>query len=108
MIYEWRVYEVIPGRKKLLYERFAKHTVRLFEKHGMKVVGFWENVIGGRTNTLYYMLAFESLGHLEEAWRGFSADPEWHEAVRDSEKDGPIVASITNLILKPTSFSPTQ
>ena len=59
MIYEWRVYEIIPGKKKLLNERFAKHTIGLFEKHGMTVVGFWENVIGGRTNTLYYMLAFK-------------------------------------------------
>jgi NIPSNAP len=108
MIYEWRVYEIIPGRKKVLYERFAKSTVRLFEKHGMQVVGFWDNVVGGRTNTLYYMLAFKSLAHLEEAWRSFGADPEWQEVVRETEKDGPIVASITNVVLKPTPFSPAQ
>jgi hypothetical protein len=108
MIYEWRVYEIIPGKKKVLYERFAKHTVRLFEKHGMMVVGFWENSIGGRTNTLYYMLAFNSLADLEEAWRSFGADPEWQEAVRDSEKDGPVVESITNVVLRPTPFSPSK
>jgi hypothetical protein len=108
MIYEWRVYEIIQGKKKLLNERFAKYTVQLFEKHGMSVVGFWESVIGGRTNTLYYMLAFEDLGHREEAWKSFSSDPEWQRAAADSEKDGPIVASITNMILKPTQYSPMQ
>ena len=108
MIYEWRVYEIIPGKKKNLNERFAKHTMRLFEKHGMSVVGFWESSIGGRTNTLYYMLAFKNLDHLESAWRDFAADPEWQKVASESEKDGPLVASITNMVLKPTYYSPMQ
>ena len=89
-------------------ERFAKHTTRLFKKHGMEVVGFWENLVGGKSNALYYMLAFKSMGHLEEAWKSFSADPEWQDVVKESEKDGPIVSSITNMVLKPTSYSPLQ
>jgi hypothetical protein len=108
MIYEWRVYEIIPGKKRLLNERFAKHTMRLFEKHGISVVGFWENVIGGRTNVLYYMLAFKNLSHLEEAWKDFSSDSEWQEVVASSEKDGPLIMSITNMVLKPTPYSPMQ
>jgi hypothetical protein len=108
MIYEWRVYEIIPGKKKLLNERFAKHTIGLFEKHGMKVVGFWENVIGGRTNTLYYMLAFKNLDHLETAWKNFASDPEWQEVASNSEKDGPLVVSERNMVLRPTQYSPIQ
>jgi hypothetical protein len=108
MIYEWRVYEIIPGKKRLLNERFANHTIGLFKKHGMEVVGFWESMIGGRTNTLYYMLAFKNLGHFEDAWKSFSSDPEWQEVANNSEKDGPIVASITNMVLKPTQYSPMQ
>jgi hypothetical protein len=108
MIYEWRVYEIIPGKKRNLNERFAKHVVGLFQKHGMSVVGFWESVIGGRTNTLYYMLAFKNLEHLETAWRDFQADPEWQQVASDSEKDGPIVAGIRNMVLKPTYYSPMQ
>ena len=108
MIYEWRVYEIIPGKKKLLNERFAKHTIGLFEKHGMTVVGFWENVIGGRTNTLYYMLAFKNLDHLETSWKNFASDREWQEVASNSEKDGPLVVSETNMVLKPTQYSPMQ
>jgi len=69
MIYEWRVYEIVPGKRKALNDRFARNTIRLFEKHGMKVIGFWENLVGGSTNTLYYMLGFRDLGHLESAWK---------------------------------------
>jgi NIPSNAP len=108
VIYEWRVYEIMPGKKKPLGERFAKHSLRLFKKHGMEVLGFWESSVGGRSNTYYYMLAFKSLGHLEEAWRSFSSDPEWQEVVASSEKDGPLVSSISNIVLRPTSFSPLQ
>jgi hypothetical protein len=108
MIYEWRVYEIIPGKKKALNERFAKHTIKLFEKHGMSVVGFWESTIGGRTNTLYYMLAFRDLEHLESAWKDFASDPEWQGVASESEKDGPLVASIANMVLKPTYYSPMQ
>ena len=108
MIYEWRVYEIIPGKKKRLNERFAKHTIGLFEKHGMTVVGFWENVIGGRTNTLYYMLAFKNLDHLDTAWKNFASDPEWQEVASNSEKDGPLVVSEKNMVLKPTQYSPMQ
>jgi NIPSNAP len=108
MIYEWRVYEIIPGKRKALNERFAKSTIRLFEKHGMKVIGFWENLVGGSTNTLYYMLAFEDLGHLESAWKSFKADPEWIEVVASTEKDGPLVVHEYNLALSPTDYSPMK
>jgi hypothetical protein len=52
MLYEWRVYEVVPGKMGALHARFQNITLRFFEKHGIKVVGFWEAVIGV-TNTLY-------------------------------------------------------
>ena len=33
MIYEQRVYEALPGKMAALQDRFANHTIRLFEKH---------------------------------------------------------------------------
>ena len=79
MIFEWRVYEAYPGRMDALNERFAKITLKYFEKHGIKVVGFWTAVIG-TSNVLYYMLAFEDLAHREKAWASFQADPGWAKA----------------------------
>ena len=32
-------------------------------------------------------------------------DPNWLSARAETEKDGPIVASVSNTILQPTSFS---
>ena len=104
MLYEWRIYNAVPGQMGALNDRFQKHTVRMFEKHGIKPVGFWQAVVG-TTNVLYYMLAWESMAHREKAWNSFQSDPEWIKVMQESEKDGPIVQNITNLILKPTPYS---
>src|SRR5262249_17726128 len=52
-----------------------------------------------------YMLPWESLAYRETRWTSFQNDPAWHKVRDDSERDGPIVASISNQILTPTSFS---
>ncbi len=106
MIYELRIYTVHPGRMGALQARFRDHTVTLFEKHGIKNIGYWTNVIGGASDELWYMVAFENLGDRQKAWASFGADPDWQKARADSEKDGPIVLRIENRIMAPTNFSP--
>ena len=107
MLYEWRVYEVTPGRMGALNDRFQNFTLDLFEKHGIKVVGFWESVIGV-INILYYMLVWENMAHREKGWNSFQSDPEWIRARQESEKDGPLIKRITNILLRPTSYSPLK
>ena len=105
MIYELRVYHTVPGRLPALVKRFDTITLGLFEKHGIKQVGFWNVLIGESTTDLVYMLQFDSLADREKKFAAFAADPEWIEARAKTEADGPIVATITNTILTPTSFS---
>ena len=107
MIYEWRIYEAVPGKMGALNNRFAKLTLRLFEKHGLKVIGFWQAVIG-TSNVLYYMLAFDDLMHREKAWNAFRLDPDWIQGRAESEQDGPLVVKVTSSILRPTNYSPMQ
>jgi hypothetical protein len=51
------------------------------------------------------MLAWESLAEREQKWNTFQADPEWHKARDESEKDGLLIANIKTSILRPTAFS---
>lgn len=104
MLYEWRIYDVTPGKMDALHARFQNITLRLFEKHGIKAVGFWEAVVG-TTNILYYMLAWENMAHREKAWNSFASDPEWIKAKQDSEKDGPLTWKVTNMFLRPAPYS---
>jgi hypothetical protein len=105
MLYELRIYNCVTGRLPALLKRFETVTLRLFEKHGFRQAGFWTTKIGESNNHLYYLLAWESLDERERKWAAFSADPEWRAARAESERDGPIVDSIKNMILQPTEFS---
>jgi hypothetical protein len=105
MLYELRVYHSLPGRLPALLKRFETATVRLFEKHGIRQLGFWTVAIGESNQDLVYILQWDSLAERDKRFLAFQSDPEWIEARRKSEEDGPLVASISNSILTPTVFS---
>ena len=105
MLYELRTYHCVPGRLPALLKRFENITLRLFEKHGFRQLGFWTVAIGESNQDLIYILQWESLADREKKFAIFQSDPEWIEARRQSEENGPLVKSITNAILTPTVFS---
>jgi NIPSNAP len=105
MIYEFRVYTAVAGRMADLLARFKDHTVPIWQKHGIVPIGFWTTLVGHSSSELHYILAWNSLADRETKWAAFQRDPEWLRARDESEKDGPIVASIDNQLLAPTSFS---
>ena len=105
MIYEMRVYRCIPGRLPALLKRFDTITLKLWEKHGIRQVGFFTTIVGESHQELTYFLAWESLAEREKVWETFLADPAWIKARDDSERDGPIIANIKSAFLKPTAFS---
>lgn len=105
MIHELRVYHCVSGRLPALLKRFETITLKLWEKHGIRQAGFWTVVIGDSNQDLYYLLAWESLAEREKKWTAFMTDPDWLTARAETERDGPIVASLSNTILQPTAFS---
>ena len=105
MLYELRIYHAVPGRLPDLLKRFDTITLNIWKRHGIEQAGFWTTVIGGSSQDLYYFLKWDSLADREKKWASFLADPEWLSARAETEKNGPIVASVENHILQPTSFS---
>lgn len=57
-LYELRIYTAAPGKMDALHTRFHDHTLRLFEKHGIKSVGYWTGVDDGQREKLYYLVAY--------------------------------------------------
>jgi len=104
-VQEWRIYDAMAGKLPDLHTRFATHTLRLFEKHGMENIGYWTEVFG-TSNRLVYMLGYPSLGDREKSWAAFMKDPDWQQARAESEKNGTLVAKVSNRILRPTAYSP--
>ena len=105
MLYELRIYECVPGRLPALHRRFRDVTRRMFEKHGITVVGYWVDVVG-ETNRLLYIVRWESMAERETRWDAFATDPDWVAARDKSEESGPIVARVLNTFMRPTDYSP--
>jgi hypothetical protein len=79
--FELRTYTVrpdSPGNIDVLHARFREVSQRLFLKHGMNVIGFWQPV--AMPDTLVYMLAYKDNATRDAQWAAFNADPEWVEA----------------------------
>jgi hypothetical protein len=105
MIYELRVYRCLPGRLPALLKRFEDATLALWERHGIRQVGFFTTVIGESNNDLTYILKWESMAERERLWTAFMSDPEWMAARAKSEESSQIVGNITSQFLAPTAFS---
>ena len=108
MLYELRVYECLPGRLPNINARFANHTMKLFEKHGIKNIGYLTTDVGESNLELTYMVAFEDANPRMEACESFRNDPDWAQVVEESHRDGLIVKNVRNQTLIPTPYSPMQ
>lgn len=108
--FELRTYYATPGKLEELHARFRNHTLKLFKKHGMEVVGFWgpTDKEKGSENTLVYILAFPSLVARDKAWGDFRGDPEWQAVAKESEKNGKLTEKIDSVIMKATDYSPLK
>ncbi len=105
-VFELRTYTATPGKIEALHTRFRDHTLMLFNKHHMTVIGFWkptDEQLAKRQ--LVYLLAFPSQEAAVKSWEDFQADPEWKAVKEASEKDGKLVERIESVYLKPTDYS---
>lgn len=105
-LYEMRIYYSPEGKLKDLHARFRDHTVKLFEKHGIKNVGYFVPEGENPENKLVYFLSYVNRDARNQAWRAFMADPDWQKAWKESEKNGTLVSRLEEVYLVPTDYSP--
>lgn len=105
-VYEYRVYYVHPGKMPDLLKRFRDHTCALFEKHGMKNIGYWLPVDPARDQELHYVIEHQSRDAAKASWKAFGTDPEWIKVRDASEAAGKIVAKVDSTYLAATDYSP--
>ncbi|WP_020476333.1 NIPSNAP family protein [Zavarzinella formosa] len=108
-VYEMRTYYANPGKMTALHARFKDHTCRLFEKHGITLVGFWSPTDEKQAeDVMIYILSYPSKEAADKSWKAFREDPEWIKAKEASEKDGGLVKKAESLWLKGTPYSPLK
>lgn len=106
-IFELRTYEsqsfTALARKIAM---FNGGEIQIFQRLGMRPVFFGETIAGPRQPNLMYMLSYDDLAAHDKLWQDFGNDPEWKKlSARPELKDSEIVANISNVILRPLTFS---
>lgn len=84
MIYELRIYTILPGRIDAIRERFSDHTLGIFARLGMQVCDFWEDL--EEQPKLYYTMKYESMEERTRQWETFSQDKEWNEVKQNPSR----------------------
>src|SRR5437870_5399902 len=108
-IFELRTYTAAPGKMEALNARFRDHTCKLFEKHGMTNIGYWNPTDAkDAEQKLVYLLAFPSREAADASWKAFRADAQWKAVQKASEEDGKLVTKVESVFLKPTDYSPMK
>lgn len=108
-IFEMRTYTTHEGKLDALHQRFSDHTMRIFEKHGMKNIGYWVPTDPELSeNTLIYIISHDSRDAAERSWDAFRSDPEWQEVYQASHADGVIVRDVESVFMESTPYSPIK
>jgi NIPSNAP len=107
VVYELRVYHAAAGKLADLHTRFREHTIKIFDRLGMKSLAYWTPLDEPeKSNTLIYILQHPSREAAAANWKAFQDDPEW-KSVRDkSEANGKLVEKVDSTYMALTDFSP--
>jgi len=106
-VYELRIYHAASGKLGELLARFRDHTIKLFDRHGMKSVAYWTPLDEpDKSNTLIYILQHPSREAASANWKSFQDDPEWKSVQAKSEASGKLVEKVDSTFLALTDFSP--
>ena len=106
-VYELRVYHAAAGKLPELLARFRDHTVKLFDRHGMKSVAYWTPLDEpDKSNTLIYILHHPSREAAAANWKSFQDDPEWKSVKEKSEANGKLTDKVNSTYMALTDFSP--
>ena len=107
VVYELRIYHAAPGKLGELLARFRDHTVKLFDRHGLKSVAYWTPLDEPqKSNTLVYILQHPSREEAAVNWKSFQDDPEWKSVKEKSEANGKLTEKVDSTYLALTDFSP--
>jgi len=103
VIYELRIYDIIPDRREALYDRFKKGALRLLGKHGFRIVDMWEPT--DAREKLFYLLAWKDANEREAVWRAFRMDPAWQKLKTGTEAAGPMVTKMEYYLIESLPFA---
>jgi hypothetical protein len=114
-VFELRTYTATAGNLPALNARFRNHTLKLFDKHGITNIAYW-NLQPDQPKAdrmLIYLLAHKSVEAAKKSFEAFRNDPEWIAARKASEEKagGSLTepkGGVVSEFLVPTEYSPLR
>ncbi len=106
--FELRIYTTVPGQRDALAARFGNYTTQIYERHGIRNVGYWLAASGENADrTFVYMRGYPSRQARDERLRAAHSDPEFLEVVTTMERnpETKLIESVRSLDLVPTDYS---
>ncbi len=116
-VIELRTYKMVPDCLDDINARFRDHTMKLFEKHGMTNLIYWNLMKDQKEadNTLVYLLAHKSKEAGLASFDAFRKDPDWLAARKASEEKAgvpsltkPQPEGVQSIYCLPTDYSPLK
>ncbi len=106
-VFQLRTYESPSNQDHVRkVEMFHQGEFEVFQRSGFWQVFYGDTLIGPRLPQLTYMLSFPDLSEMDSKWNAFSNDPQWKKlSGLPRYSFEPIVSDVSNLVLKPASFS---
>jgi len=106
-VFQLRTYESPTHQDHIRkVEMFHNGEFEIFQRAGFWQVFYGDTLIGPRLPQLTYMISFPDISEIEVKWDAFRSDPQWKKlSSQPRYSSEPIVDSISNLVLRPASFS---
>jgi sugar lactone lactonase YvrE len=106
--FDLRLYTRTTGKEDAFRERWHKHATRIYQRHGMDNLGWWEATDAEHPRVLIALLAHESLDAINATIGRFHQDIEWIIIEKATESNGPLRSGVIAFKLVPTRFSPIK
>jgi hypothetical protein len=81
--------------------RFIEEAAPRLARHGLTVVACFDST--DSADTLVYLVQAASEDALKQGWAAFGANEGWLKIKRESEVDGPLLATQSSLTLSPAT-----
>jgi hypothetical protein len=106
-VFQLRTYESPSQQDHVVkVDMFHHGEFEVFQRAGFWQVFFGDTLIGPRLPQLTYMISFPDISEIDVKWDAFRSDPQWKKlSALPKYSSEAIVSNISNLILRPTTFS---
>ena len=106
-VFQLRTYESPSNQDHVRkVEMFQSGEFGVFERAGFWQVFYGDTLIGPQLPQLTYMIGFPDISEIDVKWDAFRSDPQWKKlSSLPRYSSEAIVGNISNLVLRPASFS---